>query len=1185
MKLKFILSLLTGLSIVFISCNDDELLSFDNSLFSDIECGHEGPMTRTEAIQLVLSRGIGYGYNGIDGESCNVMDVRSQVLDPDGIRAMNVDFRINEVYSPQVSYNTATAYSLNELLQKLYFGGGLNAEAAIAFKGSVRGTLQLYTKAKTNSFYCRTSALLSGFNASVDAPSVSALVKDHPEVLTKNFRNAVARLGDEPTKMQMDSLIRQYGTHVVTKCQMGGKLELDIRLEKDTIATLEQQHAIAEVSLLSLYDHSTLSENDYRDLKIINSGDSHLTVRGGDTRELDFSVFNFKWGENNAKMDAIGKWMGTIGITEDQQQYLELIDMQMTPIWRFVPNKQVAKMLEAHILGTADVLLDIYGYQNFVNTAFHIPPLNTYQGQEIMENQVKNVYNILVGGRYVATYCREWVDIIDINEPVWVAYPVYNQQVNTATGLCIHNGKAYRVGWRFGEYYVEEIGETDSKTVYMTLGCLYPESTEGVDYQEGKLCVGYEWPSSINKEGKLNTDNPIYLPYKKNDDFYLLKIDGEEQSGNLNGLPNWIFDEKQNRMVRSKDYIYYCNSQEMAYVENHTNVLEYIDLRRLTEDIVITKDVTVSHTTSHKLTIADGVTLTLNNAVINNQIKCEGNAVIELADGSKNSVTATDVPAIELGEKGTTFIIYGTDKSSLTVKSSDAAGIGSAFAKACGSIAIYGGVITATGGYQSAGIGSSRLGKCENIDIFGGMVCATGGKSGGAGIGSGAYASCGDIEISRAYVYAKGRQGGMGIGDGNIGRCGYIRIYDNVEEVVAVACDFDCPSSIASHLETVKIRDGANVKDVLHVNLDQQTSDIILERHCLLSGTTNHKVTIKGVADVFMEDAHVKNQLCCSGDITIRLEDGTCNSVECGDDDEPGIKVDMLCKLRIKGEAGQLSVKSKGTGIGGKSQDVGGDVTIESGEVNIVAEGEGCAGIGAGKAGACNDIVISGGTITVIGGEEAAAIGSGARSACGYIKIYGGKVIANTGVKGAAIGTGSGSYCADITITGGIVNATGGTYGAGIGGGADGLCGNINISGGDVIAQGGDGNDEQGGGVGIGGGYNCEKINISSGKIIAIGGIKGGAGIGSGSGANHICGKISLTGGYIQALGHDGGAGIGSSNDNSSCGDIVIRNTVDEVYAIAKRGMNAQAIGAGANGSTSGRITIDEDANVVSDYE
>ena len=1184
MKTKAIVCLFAVVVVCGITaCSDNDLMIPSELQQDGIECEDNGVMTRAEAIQLVLSHGIGYGYNGVEGEFCNVMDVRSQVLDPEAIRKIGIDFRTAEVLSPQIEYSSQIGYSLHELLQKLYFGGGLNAEAVVVFKGSVRGTLQLYTKSKTSSFYCRTSARISGFNAWVDAPSVSAVVNEHPQVLTKNFRSAVERLGKEPTKNQMDSLIKRYGTHVVTKCQMGGRLDLDIRLEKDSVGTLEQQNAVVDVSLLSLYDHSDMGDNDYRDLKIINSGDSRLTVRGGDSRELDFSIFNFKWGESGASLDVIGKWMESIGVTEDKRQNLELVDMVMTPIWEFIPDEHVAEMLEAHIAGSAELMLDLYGYQNYVNTSFSTPTLKTYQGQAIMENRAKNAYNILAGGRYVATYCREWVDIIDVNEPVWVAYPIYNQQVNTTTGLCIHKGKAYRVGWRFGEYFVEEIGNTDSKTIYMSMGYLYPEATDGINYLESQSCIGYEWPYSINKDGNLNTDKPIYLPYKQNNDFYLLKMDGTEQTGELGGLPNWEYDGT--RMVRNKEYYYYCNLKEVNYVEENTQVWEYIDLRRLTEDIVITKDVTVSHTTSHKLTIADGVTLTLNNAVINNQIKCEGNAVIELADGSKNSVTATDVPAIELGEKGTTLIIYGTDKSSLTVKSSDAAGIGSAFAKACGSIAIYGGVITATGGYQSAGIGSSRLGKCENIDIFGGMVCATGGKSGGAGIGSGAYASCGDIEISRAYVYAKGRQGGMGIGDGNIGRCGYIRIYDNVAEVVAVACDFDSPSSIASHLEAVKIRDGANVKDVVHVNLDQQTSDIILERHCLLSGTTNHKVTIKGVADVFMEDAHVKNQLCCSGDITIRLEDGTCNSVECGDDDEPGIKVDMLCKLRIKGEAGRLSVKSKGTGIGGKSQDVGGDVTIESGEVNIVAEGEGCAGIGAGKAGACNDIVISGGTITVIGGEEAAAIGSGARSACGYIKIYGGKVIANTGVKGAAIGTGSGSYCADITITGGIVNATGGTYGAGIGGGADGLCGNINISGGDIIAQGGDGNDEQGGGVGIGGGYNCEKINISSGKIIAIGGIKGGAGIGSGSGANHICGKISLTGGYIQALGHDGGAGIGSSNDNSSCGDIVIRNTVDEVSAIAKRGMNAQAIGAGANGSTSGRITIDEDANVVIDYE
>lgn len=1063
MKTKAIAYLFIAVVVCGITaCCDDDLMIPSELQQDRIECEDNGVMTRAEAIQLVLSHGIGYGYNGVEGEYCNVMDVRSQILDPEAIRKMGIDFRTAEVLSPQIEYSSQIGYSLHELLQKLYFGGGLNAEAVVVFKGSVRGTLQLYTKSKTSSFYCRTSARISGFNAWVDAPSVSAVVSEHPEVLTKNFRSAVERLGKEPTKIQMDSFIKRYGTHVVTKCQMGGRLNLDIRLEKDSVGTLEQQKAIADVSLLSLYDHSNMSDNDYRDLKIINSGDSRLTVRGGDSRELDFSIFNFKWGESGASLDAIGKWMESIGVTEDKRQNLELVDMVMTPIWEFIPDERVAEMLEAHITGSAELMLDLYGYQNYVNTSFSIPTLNTYQGQAIMENRAKNAYNILAGGRYVATYCREWVNAIDINEPVWVAYPIYNQQVNTATGLCIHNGKAYRVGWRFGEYHVEEIGDTGSETVYTTMGYLYSEPTDGINYLESQSCIGYEWPYSINKDGSLNTSKPVYLPYKQNDDFYLLRMDGTEQTGELGGLPNWEYNGT--RMVRNKEYYYYCNLKEVEYVEGNAQVWEYIDLRRLTEDIVITKDVTVSHTTSHKLTVADGVTLTLDNAVINNQIKCEGNAVVVLADGSTNNITANGVPAIEAGRKGTTLTINGTNRGTLTAYSSDAVAIGAANGNSCGNIVVNGGVISATGGILCAGIGSGSNSSCEDISIAGGKIKATGGVVGGSGIGCGESGTCNSIEISGGNIFAKGRQGGAGIGSGKKGICNSIYIHSGVEEVIAVAKETDDAEAIGiGNGGTVYIESGANVRILEHLELNKLTANVTLSKHSLLSGTTPHAVTVDNV-DVILENAHINNQLCCLGNVEIRLEDGTSNSIVCEDEKEaifedsakdsivyivekePGIKVGFQGTLKITGSTGKLSVQAKGTGIGSGLEEIGGEILIEGGHITVIAESKGYAGIGTGNKAACNDIVISGGIVNVTGGEEAAAIGSGSDGACGYIYIKGGTVIANGGKKAAGIGSGCRSYCADITITGGSVKATGLDGGAGIGSSSDNShCGKIII--------------------------------------------------------------------------------------------------------------------------------------------
>ena len=356
-------------SLLFIACSDGLQLDEQNHHIEDNVLAPY-KMTRAQAMNLILSHGVGYGYNGIDGEECNVPDVRSQVLEPTAIFDAGITVDINKIEDNKVHFSCSTGFSLNELLEKVYFGGNGSAELAVMFKGSIRGTLLLYSQKKINSFYCTANAYKNGLYSMIDGPSVSAVIDSLPEMLTKNFRSAIARLGKNPTKMQMDSLISRYGTHVVTKCTLGGMMQLDVRLEKDSIVSISRQDVIGEVALMSLFNHDSQSSNDEYDLKIINSGDSRLTVRGGDSRKLEQTLMNFNWGRDAVKPQDIDDWLESIGTDEDKRQTLEMTSMEMMPIWEFIPDPDVARQLEAHITGNAQLMFDLYGYQNFVNTSF-----------------------------------------------------------------------------------------------------------------------------------------------------------------------------------------------------------------------------------------------------------------------------------------------------------------------------------------------------------------------------------------------------------------------------------------------------------------------------------------------------------------------------------------------------------------------------------------------------------------------------------------------------------------------------------------------------------------------------------------------------------------------------------------------------------------------------------------------
>ena len=218
-----------------------------------------------------------------------------------------------------------------------------------------------------------------------------------------------------------------------------------------------------------------------------------------------------------------------------------------------------------------------------------------------------------------------------------------------------------------------------------------------------------------------------------------------------------------------------------------------VDLSKLEGDYEAQNgDVLTRATSSYKVTIAAGATVTLDGATITSGgycIKCAGDATIILKDGSTNTLTSTsdEYPALSIGDANTTLTIQGST-GVLNVKSGQyCAGIGGGYKNAnctCGNIRIEGGVITAQGGDRGAGIGSDYSANCGDIIITGGTITANGG-GGAAGIGTGYglsdLAVCGAITIANTVTKVtatKGENASHSIGKGYGGNtsCGTVTI-------------------------------------------------------------------------------------------------------------------------------------------------------------------------------------------------------------------------------------------------------------------------------------------------------------------------------------------------------------------------------------------------------------------------
>ena len=293
---------------------------------------------------------------------------------------------------------------------------------------------------------------------------------------------------------------------------------------------------------------------------------------------------------------------------------------------------------------------------------------------------------------------------------------------------------------------------------------------------------------------------------------------------------------------------------------------------------------------NYKISIADGATVTLRDAIINEDevnsssyewagLTCLGDATIILEGENIVNGFYNGLPGIYVAGRHT-LTIKGS--GSLYAKGcSRAAGIGGGTAHTYdhgGNIVISGGEISAMGGLMGAGIGSGAGMTCGNIVISGGMIGAMGG-TGGAGIGSGLGGSCGSIAIKGgiiegAFGRGYGDNASAGIGSGAGGKCGVIMFGDGTGNFAAAALSEGLESPIGAgnkgscdaviDRDTLAAEEWADgyfmcVLTPKTVNLAAVTENVDIYDGQVLTGTlaANVKVCIDDGATVTLRDATI----------------------------------------------------------------------------------------------------------------------------------------------------------------------------------------------------------------------------------------------------------------------------------------------------------------------------------------
>ena len=359
-----------------------------------------------------------------------------------------------------------------------------------------------------------------------------------------------------------------------------------------------------------------------------------------------------------------------------------------------------------------------------------------------------------------------------------------------------------------------EVDDVDDGVTYDRVVKVYEFFDDGTGYYERYLLNDGELEFVEYARGE-NGDFTYTISNHKVTITLLDEFDELEPIRTLTFIGNTLIDPDGKAFRHSTEAE---REQVMAwYSEWHGGSAEgTIDLSTVKEDIIAANGSTLTGklTEVHKISIAPGATVTLQDVEINKDAKdmkgshagitCMGSATIILSGtnyvcGLDPLFTSIEVPenrtlvikgdgTLEVRSYGLASGLLGSsyrNAGNLEIQSGTikaygyvfSSGIGAGMIYNCGNITISGGTVIAEGGKSSVGIGGSGdlagAGRCGDITITGGTVVAKGGSDSPA-IGSKTF-PCGNITISGGNVTAKGGENAAGIGSCGAG-CGDINI-------------------------------------------------------------------------------------------------------------------------------------------------------------------------------------------------------------------------------------------------------------------------------------------------------------------------------------------------------------------------------------------------------------------------
>lgn len=523
---------------------------------------------------FVRTFGVGYSYDAVRGSFCNWEDIRCQVISLAELQKYQQSYSTNfyhDISASSVQISSRFDYSLRDYVANITFASDQKINLGL-YNGEKRTRQYVIENGVQEKIYythTETSVLARQY---IEEDNLAALV-DNGEVLllTNSFVNAVLHIADTPADnfAVVDSFINVYGTHVITNASLGGTLSVEIKNDMWRYSDEVSEQQWSEQDFLGMIADKERLRRNSAAFQLIENSQINIYATGGDQSSLCAILGEKRYdGTRLIDLDAVAEWRKslTYNPADPLASNVELIDMQVTPIWNFIYplDEETGDRVKAAIMQDASLQQKLLGDNNFFSTSFTTDNTalgyryryKTDQWKSATASGSNIVKNIISNGRYVATICYgEQIG----GKTLAVAYPIYEGKINLACGLGIApDGTAYKVRWSGGKAYSTQLPADQvpqTSTFFVNAGSISLVEREDVKYEPSFALPFVEISGGVQPDGGYSSE--AYDVTCDGDTFYCQA----PQDAQL--VAGWEYNKKLECWKKTDQYTYIYNPHEL----------------------------------------------------------------------------------------------------------------------------------------------------------------------------------------------------------------------------------------------------------------------------------------------------------------------------------------------------------------------------------------------------------------------------------------------------------------------------------------------------------------------------------------------------------------------------------------------------------------------------------------------